>query len=795
MGTCDVCNEETSFETGTTYTAEEFRKLVSKGFKPEDGAGRAAVLALAKATSLSEHQAYELVVKEAGTDGWLLCPSCAARASKIMPKPARTGGGRDKLTESLDHSARAERLGMVGPRHSHTSGPPAAFPDTTLVSISDNPVPDGVVSGTLKTRDGVTLRFARWAPPPECRGTVCLFQDRGEFIEKYFETVRDLRARGFAVATLDWRGQGLSARTLRNPRKGYVRSFAQYQIDLETFVNEVVVPDCPPPVFALAHSMGATVLLRAAHAGHRWFDRMVLLAPMIALSGMRGSAASRVLVRSLRLLGLGALNVPGRDAADMQQRPLVDNLFTSDPVRYARNVAVLEAEPGLAIGAPTVAWSDAAFRAVGGMAEPGYAGSIRQPILIIGAGRDRIVSTPAIDIFSAQLRAGSGLIIRDARHDLLMEADRFRSQVWAAFDAFVPGKPLFGATDTQPSRKPQSAPPPPAAPPPPRREPSAPQPATAVATGASPEQTVEAVLRDIEKLLKARADRSLPIISLRIREELGAPCICWHFRRDYRGDPLDTDAAQHVLSEALAPYGFKVFYSSSMGSDYHLWEYVRKPTNDSHEKQVKEFDALRREPAVAKAQQLLADGQIELLVAWLRSGEYCGIPAEVLRNCNRHDAAETIISLLADPSSEVRRRAAIALGPLGGVEAAKALCAALPGAKERAEYWGLAGAIGRLAWPGAVSALTRANVDSHDSTVRAALAGALVRCGDVNNGLNILYSGLSDDAGSNDHAATLGRLDEDGIRDARLVPAMRALLERTKNNNSREIARKIIGRH
>jgi len=81
-----------------------------------------------------------------------------------------------------------------------------------LVSIPANPVPDAVVSGTIKTPDGVSLRFARWEPPPGRKGTVCLFQGRSEFIEKYFETVRDLRARGFAVATLDWRGQGLSER-------------------------------------------------------------------------------------------------------------------------------------------------------------------------------------------------------------------------------------------------------------------------------------------------------------------------------------------------------------------------------------------------------------------------------------------------------------------------------------------------------------------------------------------------------------------------------------------------------
>jgi lysophospholipase len=313
----------------------------------------------------------------------------------------------------------------------------------TLVSIPANPVPEDVVTGTLKTLDGVSLRFARWAPPPGRKGTVCLFQGRAEFIEKYFETVRDLRARGFAVATLDWRGQGLSDRALRNSRKGYVRDFSRYDVDLDTFVREVVLPDCPPPFFALAHSMGASILLRAAYQGHRWFDRTVLLAPMIALPGMRRSTLTRVGVKALRLLGLGGAYVPGGDASVMMQRPFIGNLLTSDPVRYARNMAVVEAEPALAIGWPTVAWTDAAFKAMRQLSEPSFPTKIRQPMLVIAAGHDQIVSTPAIDEFAIRLRAGSHLIVPGSRHELLMEQDRFRMQALAAFDAFVPGTPIF----------------------------------------------------------------------------------------------------------------------------------------------------------------------------------------------------------------------------------------------------------------------------------------------------------------------------------------------------------------
>jgi lysophospholipase len=313
----------------------------------------------------------------------------------------------------------------------------------TLVSIPANPVPEGAVTGTLKTPDGVTLRYARWAPPPGRKGTVCLLQGRAEFIEKYFETVRDLRARGFAVATLDWRGQGLSDRALNNPRKGYVRDFSDYGVDLETFIREIVLPDCPPPVFALAHSMGASVLLRAAYQGHRWFDRTVLLAPMIALPGVRRSAATRVAVKAMRLAGLGGYYVPGGDASVMMKRPFASNLLTSDPVRYARNVAVLDAEPALATAWPTVGWTDSAFKVMREFANPSYPAKIRQPILVIAGGHDAIVSTPAIDEFAIRLRSGSHLIVPGARHELLMEQDRYRMQVLAAFDAFVPGTAAF----------------------------------------------------------------------------------------------------------------------------------------------------------------------------------------------------------------------------------------------------------------------------------------------------------------------------------------------------------------
>ena len=312
-----------------------------------------------------------------------------------------------------------------------------------LVSIPANPVPDHVVSGSIKTPDGVNLRFARWEPPAGRKGTVVVLQGRAEFIEKYYETARDLRARGFAVVTFDWRGQGLSDRALSDRNKGYVRTFADYATDLDAVMAQVVLPDCPPPFYALGHSMGGAIAIRALHDGNRSFERVVLSAPMIALPEGALTRVAGPLARFIRLLGRGSAYVPAGDQSHSGRQEFIGNVLTSDPVRFARNAAVLEEEPKLGLGAPTVAWADAAMRVMKEFALPSYAGSIRQPILMVAAGRDDVVSTPAIETFGMNLLAGRHLILAGSRHEILQEQDHYRGQFWAAFDAFVPGTPLF----------------------------------------------------------------------------------------------------------------------------------------------------------------------------------------------------------------------------------------------------------------------------------------------------------------------------------------------------------------
>lgn len=310
-----------------------------------------------------------------------------------------------------------------------------------LVALAKNPVPGGAVPGEIKAFDGTRLRFVRWeATRGPRRGTVCLFGGRGEFAEKYFEVVADLRRRGFAVATMDWRGQGGSSRLLSNPWKGHVRSFADYDADLKQFMKEIVLPDCPPPFVALGHSMGANILLRNAARPGSWFERMILCAPMIAFADSKvgyPQGLARAYAELGCLIGFGRSYVKGGSDAVIERGPFEGNQLTSDRERWFRTKSVLDAEPSLGLGSPTIGWLRAAYRSMALVAADGYPSSVLVPMMIFVAGKDEIVSSRAAEDFAVGLKVGTHVLLPSARHEILQEADAIRLRFWAAFDAYM----------------------------------------------------------------------------------------------------------------------------------------------------------------------------------------------------------------------------------------------------------------------------------------------------------------------------------------------------------------------
>ncbi len=312
---------------------------------------------------------------------------------------------------------------------------------TDLYGIDGYPVPSQAQVLAVTARDGVAIRTARWRPTTRkaVKGTVLIVQGRAEFIERYSETIQELRRRGFHVTTFDWRGQGGSDRLVANMRKGHVRRFGDYQRDLEAVFADVMAR-LPKPWFILAHSMGAAICLDAARQNKLPVSRLVALAPMLSLSMVKRPTLVKATAFVLDSLFLGKSFVPAGGETPLATRPFANNRLTSDPERYARNAHLSALRPELSIGDPTIRWVREAFRFMDQMALPDVPLDIKVPTLVIAAGRDPVVSTPVIERFAARLKTGLAVVLPTSRHEILHETDDVRASFWAAFDAFVPGE-------------------------------------------------------------------------------------------------------------------------------------------------------------------------------------------------------------------------------------------------------------------------------------------------------------------------------------------------------------------
>lgn len=292
----------------------------------------------------------------------------------------------------------------------------------------------------ISGRDGTRLRTAEWPRNPGVQdsGVCVLLGGQTEFLEKYEEVIGELAARGFAGAWLDWRGQGGSERPLSDPLKAHVADFAQYDDDLAVFLTEVVQPISATPPLALAHSMGAHILLRTLRARPRSFAGAVMTAPMLR-ADTRGfpSWLARIVCRTHNLTGGSERWVWGFGGRDPLELRFEDNVVTSDRRRFQRTKAVLGSDPAIRLGGPTWGWLEAALRSMRGVMAPGFAEAIVTPCLLFGAGRDRVVKTAAIREFTRRLPCGTYVEIPEARHEVLMEADAIRDIFWEAFDRFA----------------------------------------------------------------------------------------------------------------------------------------------------------------------------------------------------------------------------------------------------------------------------------------------------------------------------------------------------------------------
>jgi lysophospholipase len=305
----------------------------------------------------------------------------------------------------------------------------------SFVRVPGNPEPDGAEELWLEGRGGLKIR-ALWAPAPKrpARGSVILCNGRTEFVEKYFEVIRELQQRNFAVYTIDWRGQGLSDRLIKKRLAGHIDTMDEAVADLAQGVKNMGEGKLPRPYIMLAHSMGGNIGLRALQTRRLEVEGAIFSAPMWGIAGLK--PAARNFARFMTAIGAGGMIGPGQPGKWRKEK-FKRNPVTHDRERHARAQALIMAEPQLALAGVTYGWVTAAANTIEGFRQPGALAHLRIPITVLTAAEDELVDNDSHDIVSRLLPQARHDVIQRSRHEIMMERDEIRTQFWRAFDALA----------------------------------------------------------------------------------------------------------------------------------------------------------------------------------------------------------------------------------------------------------------------------------------------------------------------------------------------------------------------
>ncbi len=299
-------------------------------------------------------------------------------------------------------------------------------------------IPDGAIEHRWSAADGFQIRRIDWPAPAAPNGSILFLPGRGDFYEKYLETLDHWSAAGWRVTASDWRGQARSGRLGYDATTGHIDDFATWVGDLATLWAQWTAQTPGPHVLA-GHSMGGHLALRALAEGKVDPAGLILSAPMLGFTKQPlPPAAMRWIARLMTRLG-----DPRRPAWKWSEQPGAVpaariHLLTHDAARYADELWWREHRPDLVMEPGSWGWVERAYASMRLLAGRGVLEAVRQPVLMLGTDTDKLVAWDAIATAATRL-ADCELVHFgiEAHHELLRESDPVRDRALAACGAFL----------------------------------------------------------------------------------------------------------------------------------------------------------------------------------------------------------------------------------------------------------------------------------------------------------------------------------------------------------------------
>lgn len=254
-----------------------------------------------------------------------------------------------------------------------------------------------VTTRELDTPGGARLFITTVTPESPTRDLV-IVHGYGEHGGRYLERARRFAASGFRVTIPDMRGHGRSS-----GQRGYVRDFTEYVDDLR-HVLDVLHAD-PQRTAILGHSNGGLITAAYLVDAPIHVRAAVLTAPLLEIAVEPPAwkkQAGKLLSRVLPVVSLPSEIQP--DVLSHDPKVVAD--YRTDPLNHHVNNA---------------RWYTEVLRT----GERVFAGArgVTLPLLLIAAGDDRLVSTPAARRWASMVPNATYEEIDGAFHEILFERE------------------------------------------------------------------------------------------------------------------------------------------------------------------------------------------------------------------------------------------------------------------------------------------------------------------------------------------------------------------------------------
>jgi lysophospholipase len=283
--------------------------------------------------------------------------------------------------------------------------------------------PDGWTWGLIEPGGVPAARYGVSAPDGEARADVLILASYGEPAEVWFETARELNAKGYVVWVLEEVGQGGSGRYSRLRDLGYAESLAPDVLAAKIMAGRVIHHR---PLILMASGTSAPAAIQAVASGVP-AEGLILTSPRLQPDDPATLARAHELER--RNLGWLRADLHGGWSRHGQDDLALG--LTHDPARGALRMDWQIANPELRMGSPTWSWITAFAQAAGaaGAAEP----QVAAPVLVLQAS-----STPwPAQMDCKRMPRCTLQPVVGAGQALELESDRYRPAWQAQVSGFV----------------------------------------------------------------------------------------------------------------------------------------------------------------------------------------------------------------------------------------------------------------------------------------------------------------------------------------------------------------------